>query len=154
MKKTETDSINYETRKQEFNAYKSTLRRLINQAKKLYFSGQFLKQRGNGRKTWQTIDNALHRKSNRISPNAILIDRDICTNKENMANAFNKYFANICTTIQAPNDNMISHTSYLNTSVHSTFKFKTINNATTLQYLSNLMNSYTAVAMTILIIPF
>ena len=142
MKKTETDSINYETRKQEFNAYKCTLRRLINQAKKPYFSGQFLKQRGNGRKTWQTIDNALHRKSNRISPNAILIDGDICTNKENMANAFNKYFANICTAIQAPNDNLISHTSYLNTSVHSTFKFKTINNATTLQYLSNLTNSY------------
>ena len=66
----------------------------------------------------------------------------ICTNKENMANAFNKYFANICTTIQAPNDNVISHTSYLYTSVHSTFKFKTINNATTLQYLSNLTNSY------------
>ena len=142
MKKTETDSINYETRKQEFNAYKSTLRRLINQAKKLYFSGQFFKQRGTGRKTWQTIDNALHRKSNRISPNAILIDGDICINKENMANAFNKYFANICTTIQSPNDNVISHTSYLNTSVHSTFKFKTINNATTLQYLSNLTNSY------------
>ena len=59
-----------------------------------------------------------------------------------MANAFNQYFANTCTTIQAPNDNVISHTSYLNTSVHSTFKFKTINNATTLQYLSNLTNSY------------
>ena len=97
---------------------------------------------GNGRKTWQTIDHALHRKSNRISMNAILIDGDICTNKENMANAFNKYFANICTTIQAPNDNVISHTRYLNTSAHSTFKFKTINNATTLQYLSNLTNSY------------
>ena len=45
MKKTKTDSINYETRKKEFNAYKNTLRRLINQAKKLYFSGQFIKQR-------------------------------------------------------------------------------------------------------------
>ena len=55
MKKTETDSINYETRKQEFNAYKSTLRRLINQAKKLYFSGQFLKQRGNGRKNGKQL---------------------------------------------------------------------------------------------------
>ena len=33
-------------------------------------------------------------------------------------------------------------TRYLTTSVHSTFKFKTINNATTLQYLSNLTNSY------------
>ena len=130
--------------KLEFNAYKNTLRRLINQAKKLYFSGQLIKQRGNGRKTWQTIDNALHRKSNKTSLHFI------CTNKENMANAFNNYFANICTTIQPPNDNVMLHTSYLNTSVHSTIKFKTINNAITLQYLSNL----TVVAMTILIIPF
>ena len=30
--------------------------------KKLYFSSQFIKQRGNGRKTWQTIDDALHKK--------------------------------------------------------------------------------------------
>ena len=59
MKKSKTDSINYETRKNKFNAYKITLRHLINQGKKLYFSGQFIKQKGNGRKTWQTIDNAL-----------------------------------------------------------------------------------------------
>ena len=129
-------------KKNEFNAYKNTLRRLINQAKKLYFSSQFIKQRGNGRKTWQTIDNALHRKSNKTSPNAILIDGDICTNKENMVNAFNNYFAKICTTTQPQNDNVMPHTSYLNTPVHSTFKCKTINNATTLQYLSNLTNSY------------
>ena len=59
-----------------------------------------------------------------------------------MAIAFNNHFANICTTIQPPNDNVITHTSYLNFSVHSTFKYKTINNAITLQYLSNLTNSY------------
>ena len=59
-----------------------------------------------------------------------------------MANAFNNYFADICSTFQASNDNIIPHTSYLKTSVHSTFKFITINNATTLQYLSNLPNSY------------
>ena len=95
MKKTKIDSINYETRKQEFNAYKNTLRRLINQAKKRYFSGQFIKQRGNGRKTWQTIDNTLHRKFNKTSPNAVLIDGDICTNKENMANAFNNMLTSV-----------------------------------------------------------
>ena len=141
MKKTETDSINYEIRKQEFNAYESTLRRLINQAKKLYFSGQFLNKGEMVEKRCKQL--TMHYIENPIEfHRTILIDGDICTNKENMANAFNKYFANICTTIQAPNDNVISHTSYLNTSVHSTFNFKTINNATTLQYLSNLTNSY------------
>ena len=63
-------------------------------------------------------------------------------NKGNMTNAFNNYFANIRTTFQPPNDNVMLHTSYLNTSVHFTLKFKTINNAITLQYLSNLPNSY------------
>ena len=70
--------------------------------KKLYFPGQIIKQRGTGSKTWQTIDNALHRKSNKTSPNAELIVADICTNKENMANACNNNFANICTTIVYP----------------------------------------------------
>ena len=113
--------------------YKNTLRRLINQAKKLYFSGQFIKQRGNGRKTWQTIDNALHRKPHKSSPDGVLINGDKCNDKKNMANAFNEYFATICTN-NNPCNNTVPHTDYLNASIHSTFKFKTINNATTLQY--------------------
>ena len=133
MKKTNVNSENYEIRKQEFNMYKNTLRRLINQAKKLYFSGQFIKQRGNGRKTWQTIDNALHRKPHKSSPDGVLINGDMCNDKKNMANAFNEYFATICTN-NTPCNNTVPHTDYLNASIHSTFKFKTINNATTLQY--------------------
>ena len=87
-KKTNINSEDYEIRKQEFNMYKNALRRLINYAKKLYFSGQFIKQRGNGRKTWQTIDNALHRKPHKSSPDGVLINRDMCSDKKNMENAF------------------------------------------------------------------
>ena len=76
-------NTNYETRKQQFNMYKNTLRGLINQAKKLYFSSQFIKQRGNGRKTWQTIDNALHRKPHKSSPVGVLINGDMCSDKKN-----------------------------------------------------------------------
>ena len=53
----------FDNKKQKFNVYKNTLRRLINQAKNIYFSTQFEKNRGDGKKTWQTIDNALHRKT-------------------------------------------------------------------------------------------
>ena len=140
LKKTNINSENYEIRKHEFNAYKNTLRRLINQAKKLYFSSQFIKQRGNGRKTWQTIDNALHRKPHKSSPDGVLINGDMCSDKKNMANAFNEYFATICTN-NNPCNNTVPHTDYLKASIHSTFKFKTINNAVTLQYLSNLKPS-------------
>ena len=81
MKKTNVNSENCEIRKQEFNMYKNTLRRLITQAKKLYFSGQFNKQRDNGRKTWQTIDNALHRKPHKSSPDDVLINGGMCNDK-------------------------------------------------------------------------
>ena len=36
--------------KQQFNVYKNTLRRLINQAKNIYFSTQFAKNRGGAKK--------------------------------------------------------------------------------------------------------
>ena len=39
LKKTNENSENYEIKKQEFNMYKNTLRRLINQAKKTLFLG-------------------------------------------------------------------------------------------------------------------
>ena len=64
----------------------------------------------------------------------------MCTDKKNMANAFNEYFATICTN-NNPCNNTVPHSNYLNSSIHSTFKFKTINNATALQYLSNLKPS-------------
>ena len=105
--------------------YKNTLRRLINQAEKLYFSGQFIKQRGNGRNTWQNIDNALHRKPHKSSPNGVLINGDMCSDKKNMANAFNEYVATICTN-NNPCNKTVPHTNYLNAYIHSTFIFKTI----------------------------
>ena len=62
LKQTKSDSTIFEERKQRFNRYKNTLRKTIAQAKKLYYSNQFARHVGNGQKTWQTIDSALHRK--------------------------------------------------------------------------------------------
>ena len=40
----------YETRKHRFNQYKNTLRKTIIEAKKRYFSNQFGRYEGNGKK--------------------------------------------------------------------------------------------------------
>ena len=48
-----------------------------------------------GKKTWRTLDNALHRKTKRTTPDAMLIKEEICTNKTDIADAFNDYFATI-----------------------------------------------------------
>ena len=48
--------------KHRFNQYKNTLRKTITEAKKRYFSNQFGRYEGNGKKTWKTIDNENHVK--------------------------------------------------------------------------------------------
>ena len=72
--------------KQEYNVYKNTLRRLINQAKNIYFSTQFEKNRGGGKNTWQTIDNALNRKNPTSTPDAIMIDGALSTIQQKWPN--------------------------------------------------------------------
>ena len=51
MKKTKTDSINYETRKKNLMPIKTLCDVPLIKPKKLYFSCQFIKQKGNPRKT-------------------------------------------------------------------------------------------------------
>ena len=65
---------------------------------------------------------------------------NMCSDKKNMANVFNEYVATICTN-NNPCNNTVPHTNYLNASIHSTFIFKTINNAVTQQNLSSLKPS-------------
>ena len=141
LKKTNSESDVYEVRKQQFNQFKNTLRRTINHAKKLYFHTQFEKHEGNGTKTWRTVDNALNRKARRTTPDAISIDNHLCTSKPKIADEFNNYFATICANNIIP-DIPTSHTHYLNNATESTFNFKVIDNATTMQYLSKITNSH------------
>ena len=141
LKQTKMNLEIYEIRKQRFNQHKNTLRKTIKEAKKKYFSNQFGRYEGNGKKTWQTIDNALHRKSRKTIPDAISVNTRLNTNKQEIANEFNKYSATICANNQIPTTNT-SYKSYLTTQTVSTFNFKLIDNATTMRYLSNLNPSH------------
>ena len=49
MKKTNVESPLYDDRKQQFNSYKNILRRLINQAKTLYYGTEFNRHRVMGK---------------------------------------------------------------------------------------------------------
>ena len=141
LKQTKSDSTIFEERKQRFNRYKNTLRKTIAQAKKLYYSNQFARHVGNGQKTWQTIDSALHRKPPKSTPESISINSKLCTNKKEIANEFNNYFATICANNEIPDTNT-HFSSYLNTSIESTLNFDLIDNATTMHSLSKLTPSH------------
>ena len=117
------------------------MRKTIAHAKKLYYSNQFARHVGNGQKTWQIIDSALHRKPPKSTTDSISIDSKLCTNKKEIANEFNNYFATICVNNDIPDINT-HFTSYLNTLIESTFNFDLIDNATTMHYLSKLTPSH------------
>ena len=78
---------------------------------------------------------------NRPLPNTISIDSKLCTNKKEIANEFNNYFATIWANNEIPDINT-HYTSYLNTQIESTFNFDHIDNATTMHHLSKLTPSH------------
>ena len=103
----------------------------------MYFHTQFEKHKGNGTKTWRTVDNALNRKARRTTPDVISIDNHLC--KPKIADAFNNYFATICANNKIL-DIPTPYANYLNNATKSTFNFKLIDNDTTMQYLSKITN--------------
>ena len=131
------DSLLFDTKKQEFNAYKNTLRRLIDQVKNKYYSKQFDRNRRNGKKTWQTIDQALHRKTLKSTPDDIIIDNKLSSDKKEMADTFNTYFLTVCAPSETDNSNVPTHSVYLSNSPNTTFKFEEIDYRTVLQYNMN-----------------
>ena len=142
LKQTKINLEIYETRKQRFNQYKNTLRKTIKEAKKKYFSNQFGRYEGNSKKTWQTIDNALHKKSRKTIPDAISINAKLSTNKQEIANEFKSILQLSVQTIKFQLLINTSYKSYLSTQTVSTFNFKLIDNTTTMRYLSNLNISH------------
>ena len=119
------------TKKQEFNAYKNSLRRIINLAKNYYFSTQFQKNKEDGKNTRETLDNVLHKKTSKSSLDAILINDKLSTDKTEMADSFNTYFSTICATSEIDNPNNVpSHDVYLNNPTEAEFNFEQIDNMT------------------------
>ena len=99
---------------------------------------EFNRHRGNGKNTWCTLDNALHRKVKKTTPDAMLIKEEICTDKTDIADAFNDYFATISSNNHVQPNDTRSYGNYLNTPTDTSFSFQPIDNTVTLQLLSKL----------------
>ena len=134
--------LEYQVKKTEFNQYTNLLRRMINSAKKQFYSTQFNKHKNDMKKTWQTLSKALHRNVPKSTPESLLINDQLCTNINVMANTFNKYFATICSEHEHDLSNQHNYKSYLSKTITSTFEFETINNELTLQCLTKLKSSH------------
>ena len=145
--KFDRDSTQFNNKKQGFNVYKNVLRRLIIQAKIIYYSAQFENNKGDGRKTWRTMDNLLHRKASKSIPDAIIIEDKLPTDKGKIADAFNRYFATICVTDGNVNQNLPLYDEYLNNPTDASFNFEQFENAAVLQFINKLKPSHSLAAI-------
>ena len=101
------------------------------------------KNKGDGKKTWETLDNVLHRKTSKSSPDAIQINDKLSTDKTEMADSFNTYFSTICATNEIDNPNNVpSHDVYLNNPTEAKFNFEQIDDMTVLRYINKLKLSH------------
>ena len=123
------NSDQYETRKINYQTYKKILRHSINLAKKKYYYNCFDKFKGDVRKTWSLINEALNRnKSQTDFPEYFEINGMKVSNKQVIANELNKYFTEIGPTLaqETPQLPGRSYMDYLTKPLPVTFKFSSV----------------------------
>ena len=92
------DNVNeaaYTNLKAEFKAYKKTLRRSINEAKRLYYMRTFELYRNDIKQTWSVIKNTLQKNARCPDSTKFILNNRMITNLDEIANEFNIYFINI-----------------------------------------------------------
>ena len=116
---------------------------LLTYMQKLLFFNAIPKKYRRWKKTWETLDNVLLRKTSKSSPDAIQINDKLSTDKTGMADPFNTYFSTICATSEIDNPNNVpSHDVYLNNLTEAEFNFEQIDNMTVLHYINKLKPSH------------
>ena len=111
-----------ETLHENFSSYRKSLKHIINEAKKSFRCSQFQECKEDRKKTWNII-NDLRGKTNKKLKPPFLIDNKKIVERRSIANAFNKYFISIATTLnneiselQVSDSKFQSFTDFLNPS--------------------------------------
>ena len=122
-------------------SYNKILKKLIRQAKIQYYSDQFDKNKSNIRHTWSTIKEILNKcKEKKEFPAFFTIKDEHVTDKTDISNNFNLFFANIGTNlsnnIKFSGNKTIS--SYLKQKVLSSFEFECVTSTEVTKLIKNL----------------
>ena len=86
----------------------------------------------------------LHRKASKSTPDAIIIEDKLSTDKGKIADAFNKSFATVCVTDENVNQNLslYMYVEYLNNTNNASFNFEQVENAAVLRFINKLKPSH------------
>ena len=110
--------------KNTFNIYKNMLKKLIRQAKRLYYIATFARFKHNIKQTWKIIKETLNRSKRDALPNRFLVGEQYIDDPKEIANAFNSYFINIGPSVASHIVTDVSYKDYLSENHTTTIKMK------------------------------
>ena len=129
LKSLNPHSEDYKITETNLNSYNLILKRSIRLAKTHYYKYQFEKYKNDIRKTWGTIKHVLnkHKKSNSF-PSYFLMDGMKITNKNEIAENFNKFFTEIGPSLsnKIVTNSSKAYKSFLTDKIACSFDFKTV----------------------------
>ena len=107
-----------------FDIYRNMLKKLIRQAKRLYYIATFARFKHNIKQTWTIIKETLNRSKNDALPNRFLVGELYINDPKEIANAFNSYFINIGPSVASHIVTDVSYKDYLSENHATTMKMK------------------------------
>ncbi|MGB1899487.1 MAG: reverse transcriptase family protein, partial [Candidatus Kariarchaeum pelagius] len=133
--------------KTNLSTYNCILKRVIRDAKKIYYGNCFSRFKNDLRNTWRTINEILgRRKQVDPLPSEFHINNNRVDDKNEIANHFNKYFLNIGQNLAADinytgNQNF---TTYLNKTINAEFSFSHVTPNQIEKVVNNLNNKHSS----------
>ena len=110
--------------KHTFNIYRNMLKKLIRQAKRLYYIATFARFKHDIKQTWKIIKETLNRSKSDALPNRFLVGELYIDDPKEIANAFNSYFINIGSSAASHIVTDVSYKDYLSENHATTMKMK------------------------------
>ena len=136
LKNTNIDTPEYSTIKHNLKVYNNILRRLIRNAKATFFNSQFDKYKYDTKRTWDTIKDILHSPSSKKPIDYYIINEQTVSNKTDIAEEFNNYFAQIGQNMASKLNLSISNfKDYLNPVVNFNFSFVPVTESTASNFI-------------------
>lgn len=132
------------TYKSEYHTLRNRVNRLVSKAKQTYFANRSAECKGDSKKTWNLVNDALGRKRNPIKVEH-LIDphsEEKLTDDKDIAECLNNYFVNIGSSFDTNFTNDVNFESYfLNYSHSHVFSFTPISELHLKRIIDNFKNS-------------
>ena len=133
--------VEYNTLKNNLHVFNCILKKTIREVKIQYYDKLFSQYKSDIKKTWQTISDIICKSNKkRKTLDKIIVDSKIITNKEEICDEFNAFFANIgpkLATQIKPISNK-TYDTFLKKRVFMSFAFTLVSENDVLKYLSSL----------------